>query len=43
MNTNLGGIAKRLRKRPTDAEGKLWKRLRDRQLEALKFRRQQPN
>ncbi|MBI2252472.1 MAG: endonuclease domain-containing protein [Armatimonadetes bacterium] len=42
MNTNLGGIAKRLRKRLTEAEGKLWKRLRDRQLEGLKFRRQQP-
>lgn len=42
MNNNLTGIAKQLRKRSTDAEGKLWQRLRDRQLEGLKFRRQQP-
>ncbi len=42
MNNNLTGIAKQLRKRLTDAEGELWQRLRDRQLEGLKFRRQQP-
>ena len=42
MNTNLGEIARHLRKRPTEAEQRLWNRLRDRQLEGLKFRRQQP-
>lgn len=33
-------IPKELRKRQTDAEGKLWYFLRDRQLEGFKFRRQ---
>ena len=42
VNNNLPIIAKQLRKGSTDAESKLWKRLRDRQLEGLKFRRQQP-
>src|SRR5438128_9374943 len=34
--------AKRLRRDETDAERKLWMRLRDRQMNGLKFRRQQP-
>lgn len=36
------GLAKSLRKRATDAEQLLWKHLRARQMEELKFRRQQP-
>jgi very-short-patch-repair endonuclease len=35
-------IAKTLRKRPTDAERLLWKHLRTKQIEGLKFRRQEP-
>src|SRR5438552_2432962 len=35
-------LSKRLRRTQTDAERKLWMRLRDRQLNGLKFRRQQP-
>jgi len=35
-------LGKVLRKRPTDAEQLLWKQLRLKQLEGLKFRRQQP-
>jgi very-short-patch-repair endonuclease len=34
--------ARRLRKKLTDAERKLWSRLRDRQVANLKFRRQHP-
>ena len=34
--------AKRLRRGETDAERKLWMRLRDRQVNGAKFRRQQP-
>jgi very-short-patch-repair endonuclease len=34
--------ARRLRRTQTDAESKLWTRLRGRQLVALKFRRQHP-
>jgi len=37
--TSLGKV---LRKRPTNAEQLLWKQLRLKQLEGLKFRRQQP-
>ncbi|HEC98967.1 MAG TPA: DUF559 domain-containing protein [Proteobacteria bacterium] len=37
--TELGKI---LRKRPTDAEQLLWRHLRMKQMEGLKFRRQQP-
>ena len=37
--TTLGKV---LRKRPTDAEQLLWNRLRMKQMEGLKFRRQQP-
>src|SRR3989338_5872819 len=42
MEYNLVGIAQQLRKRSTDAERKLWRHLRDRQLENFKFRRQEP-
>ena len=35
-------MAKTLRKRPTDAEILLWRYLRSKQLEGMKFRRQQP-
>jgi very-short-patch-repair endonuclease len=38
----LSGIARRLRKQSTDAERRLWRHLRDRQIEGFKFRRQQP-
>ncbi len=34
--------AKQLRKRPTEAETKLWNRLRRKQLDGLRFRRQAP-
>lgn len=37
----LNELAKALRKRPTDAEKLLWKHLRLKQMEGLKFRRQQ--
>ncbi len=35
-------FAKNLRQRQTDAERKLWAKLRSKQLEGVKFRRQQP-
>jgi very-short-patch-repair endonuclease len=35
-------LARGLRRSATDAEAKLWSRLRDRRLEGLKFRRQVP-
>jgi very-short-patch-repair endonuclease len=35
-------IAQELRKRSTDAEKLIWKYLRKKQLDGLKFRRQQP-
>jgi very-short-patch-repair endonuclease len=35
-------LARNLRKRSTDAEKLMWKYLRNRQLEKIKFRRQQP-
>jgi very-short-patch-repair endonuclease len=38
----LNNIAKNLRNRPTEAEKLLWRHLRAKQLEGLKFRRQQP-
>jgi very-short-patch-repair endonuclease len=43
-NKNILGPAlqKRLRKAPTDAERKLWQRLRGKQLDGCKFRRQHP-
>jgi very-short-patch-repair endonuclease len=42
MKSRLTTSAKELRKRSTDAEKALWRSLRARQLEGLKFRRQQP-
>ena len=42
MPSRLTKHAKTLRKNATDAENILWNRLRDRQIEGLKFRRQQP-
>jgi very-short-patch-repair endonuclease len=38
----LTGIARKLRKLPTDTEQHLWGHLRNRQIEGFKFRRQQP-
>jgi very-short-patch-repair endonuclease len=38
----ITALGKVLRKRPTNAERLLWKQLRLKQLEGLKFRRQQP-
>ena len=35
-------IAKKLRKRQTDAEKRLWKHLKAKQMEGVKFRRQEP-
>src|SRR5437867_4479771 len=40
-SSTLSPHTKRLRRNDTDAERKLWMRLRDRQLNGLKFRRQQ--
>lgn len=40
--SRLTPIARGLRKRMTDAERELWKTLRGKKLEGLKFRRQQP-
>ena len=42
MSNNLTPIAKALRKRLTDTERLLWRHLRAKQLEGLKFRRQEP-
>jgi len=42
LNYNSVTIARNLRKRFTEAEKLLWRYLRARQLEGLKFRRQQP-
>ena len=41
MNSNLARIARVLRKRSTNVERLLWQKLRGRQLEGYKFRRQQ--
>ncbi len=38
----VSDIARKLRRRPTDAEALLWQRLRNRQLEGAKFYRQMP-
>ncbi len=35
-------LARRLRKTPTDAESRLWRRLRQKQLDGFRFRRQHP-
>jgi very-short-patch-repair endonuclease len=40
--SSLTGAARKLRRTMTDAERKLWARLRGSQIEGLKFRRQQP-
>ena len=40
--SELTHLARNLRKRSTDAERLLWRHLRARQLDGLKFRRQQP-
>ena len=42
MIESLTKLAKTLRRNSTDAEAFLWKRLRARQVEGIKFRRQQP-
>ena len=42
MPSKIIKFAKTLRKNATYAENILWNRLRDRQIEGLKFRRQQP-
>ena len=42
MRSQLTNIARNLPKRSTEAEKLLWSRLRARQLDGLKFRRQQP-
>ncbi len=42
MRSRLTDTARSLRKQSTDAERLLWRHLRARQLEGLKFRRQQP-
>lgn len=42
MKSNLTNIARKLRKESTEAEKLLWWQLSRRQLEDLKFRRQQP-
>ena len=42
MTDRLTQIARGLRRRQTEAERKLWARLRDRRLNGLKFRRQAP-
>ncbi len=42
MTGNLTLLAKNLRKRHTDAERLLWKHVRGKRMEGLKFRRQQP-
>jgi very-short-patch-repair endonuclease len=42
MRVKLTGLARGLRQRQTNAEVRLWSRLRNRQLDDLKFRRQVP-
>jgi len=42
MTSGITKIAKTLRKSPTDAERFLWKHLRTKQIDGLKFRRQEP-
>jgi len=42
MISELTNLAKKLRKSPTEAESILWSRLRARQVEGTKFKRQQP-
>jgi len=42
MTSHEAALAKNLRKRSTDAERHLWKHIRTKQIEGLKFRRQEP-
>jgi very-short-patch-repair endonuclease len=42
MAERLIGFARELRKNQTDAEKKIWRYLRSKQMNSLKFRRQQP-
>jgi very-short-patch-repair endonuclease len=42
MKNRLSNLAKKLRKEMTNAERALWRQLRAKQFEDLKFRRQQP-
>ncbi len=42
MGSSRIGIARLLRRRPTNAEAVLWRHLRAKRFEGLKFRRQQP-
>jgi very-short-patch-repair endonuclease len=42
MTSHAATLAKNLRKRSTDAERNLWKYLSSKQMEGLKFRRQEP-
>jgi very-short-patch-repair endonuclease len=42
MSTNLTNLAKNLRKNRTRTEAILWSKLKARQMEGIKFRRQQP-
>lgn len=42
MKANRTNLARELRQRQTEAERVLWGKLRNRQLEGVKFRRQQP-
>ena len=42
MTNRLTKLAKTLRKRSTDAEVLLWRKVKTKQLEEIKFRRQQP-
>lgn len=42
VTVRLVSIARRLRRRQTDVERNLWARLKSKQIEGVKFRRQQP-
>jgi very-short-patch-repair endonuclease len=42
MSEKLIGFARQLRRNQTDAEKKIWRHLRSKQLNSLNFRRQQP-
>ena len=42
VSANQRGRARAMRRAPTDAESRLWRLLRDRRLNSLKFRRQVP-
>jgi len=42
LGDSLVNLAKSLRKRPTDAEKRLWRHLKSKQINGLKFRRQEP-